>query len=87
MNLKPEVGYELLTKSHQPYTNPPTMHQPTNQASIFDNFHILIACIQIMYMYKLASRISINRANLFVLWEIQIWSKLEFNFVVSLSIC
>ena len=38
-----------------------------HQASIFDKFQILIACIQIMYMYKLASRISINRPNLFVL--------------------
>ena len=47
----------------QPYTNPPTMHQ----ASIFDNFHVFIACIQIIFNYKLASMISINRANLFVL--------------------
>ena len=55
------------TPTHLPCTNPPTMHQ----ASIFDNFLVFIACIQIMYMYKLASRISINRANLFVLKWIQ----------------
>ena len=63
------------TPTHLPCTNPPTMHQ----ASIFDNFHIFTTCIQIIFNYKLASRISINRVNLFVLYIIQ--------FEISLSIC
>ena len=50
-----------------------------HQATIFDNFHVFTACIHMIFNYILASRISINRVNLFVLWIIQ--------FEVSLSIC
>ena len=63
------------TPTHLPCTNAPIMHQ----SSIFDNFHVFTACIHIIFNYKLASMISINRANLFVLYIIR--------FEVSLNIC